>query len=61
MRVEGVEAELAADVGGAVGAQDVEGEGAEPGEVAGFGANAAVVFEEGDIADVRLCGQLAQP
>lgn len=56
MRVEGVEAELAADVGDAVGAQDVEGEAAEPGEVAWFGGNAAVVFEEADIADVSGCG-----
>src|SRR5207342_2656288 len=52
MRVEGVEVEFPADVAGAVGAQDVEGEGAEPGEVARFGANAALVFEEADIADV---------
>ena len=52
MRVEGVEVEFPADVAGAVGAQDVEGEGAEPGEVARFGANAAMVFEEADIADV---------
>ena len=52
MRVEGVEVEFPADVDGAVGAQDVEGEAAEPGEVAGFVSNAAVVFEEADIADV---------
>ena len=36
MRVEGVEVEFPADVGGAVGTQDVEGEAAEPGKVAGF-------------------------
>src|SRR5512143_303320 len=52
MRVERIEVEFPADVGGTVGAQDVEGEGAESGEVARFGSNAAVVFEEGDIADV---------
>ena len=52
MRVEGVEVEFPADVGGAVGTQDVEGEGAELGKVAGFVSNAAVVFEEADIADV---------
>ena len=52
MRVEGIEVEFPADVDGAVGAQDVEGEAAEPGEVAGFGSNAALVFEEADIADV---------
>lgn len=44
--------EFSADVGGAIGAQDVEGEAAEPCEVAGFGSNAAVVFEEADITDV---------
>lgn len=52
MWVEGIEVELSADVGGGVGAQDVEGEAAEPCEVAGFGSNAAVVFEEADITDV---------
>ena len=51
MRVERVEVEFPADIGGPVGAQDVEGEGAEAGEVARLGSNAAVVFEEADIAD----------
>src|SRR5512147_3123918 len=52
MRVEGIEVEFFADIGGAVGAQDVEGEGAQAGEVARFGTNPAVIFEEGNIADV---------
>ena len=52
MWVEGIDAELSFDIGGAVGAEDVEGEGAEPGEVARFGSNAAQIFEEGDVADV---------
>jgi hypothetical protein len=52
MGVEGIEVEFAVDVGGAVGAKDVEGEGAESGEVAWFGSNAALVFEEGYITDV---------
>src|SRR5512134_3345617 len=50
--VEGIDVELSFDIGGAVGAEDVEGEGAEPGEVARFGSNAAQIFEEGDVADV---------
>ena len=50
--VEGVDVEFPGDVGGGVGAKDVEGEGAEPGEVARFGSDAAQVFEEADIADV---------
>ena len=52
MRIDGIEVEFPVDVGSAVGAQDVEGEGAEPGEVAGFGSDAAVVFEECDVADI---------
>ena len=52
MRVEHIEVEFPADVGGTVGAKDIEGEGAEPGEVARFVSNAAMVFKEGDIADV---------
>ena len=52
MRVERIEVEFPADVGGTVGAKDIEGEGAEPGEVARFVSNAAMVFKEGDIADV---------
>ena len=47
-----VEIELSADVSGSVGAQDVECEAAQTGEVARFGSNAALVFEEGDVANV---------
>src|SRR5512134_2625677 len=52
MWVEGIALGLSFDMGGAIGAKDVEGEGAEPGEVARFGSNAAQIFEEGDVADV---------
>ena len=51
-RVQGIDVEFPADVDGAVGPHDVDGEGSEPGEVDGFGSDAAVIFEEGDIADV---------
>ena len=56
MWVEGIDVELSFDIGGAVGAEDVEGEGAEPGEVARFGSHAAQIFEEGDVADVVAAG-----
>ena len=56
MWVEGIDVELSFDIGGAVGAEAVEGEGAEPGEVARFGSHAAQIFEEGDVADVVAAG-----
>ena len=51
-RVEGVDVEFPADVSGAVGPEDVEGEGAHAGELAGVGSDSAAVLEEGNVADV---------
>ena len=54
--IEGVQVELPGDVGGSVGAQDIEGEAAQAGEVSRFGSDAALVFAEGDVADVVAAG-----
>lgn len=50
--VQSVDEEFTADVVGPVGPKDVEGEGAKAGEVAGLGPDTALVFEEGNVADV---------
>jgi hypothetical protein len=52
VEVEGVDVEFSADVLGAIGAQDVEGETSASGKDSWFCANSAVVFEEGDVAHI---------
>ena len=50
--VQCVDVEFSADVFGLIGAQDVEGEGSESGEVPRLGSDAGLIFEEADIPDV---------
>jgi hypothetical protein len=52
VEVEGVDVEFSADVLGAIGTQDVEGEAPASGEDGWFCANSAVVFEEGHVTDI---------
>ena len=52
--VQGVDIKFPADVFGVIGAQDVEGEGSKSGEVSWFGSDAALIFEEADIADIMV-------
>lgn len=47
-----VDVEFLADVFCAVGSKDIEGEGSKSGEVARFVSDAALIFEETDIADI---------
>lgn len=52
--VQGIDVEFAADVFGVVCAHDIECEGSEPGEVPWFLPDAALIFEEADVADVMM-------
>jgi hypothetical protein len=52
VEVEGVEVEFSADVLGAIGAKDVEGEASASGEDSRFCANSTVIFEEGYVTDI---------
>ena len=47
--VQGVDVEFSADVFCSIGAQNIEGEGSESGEVARLGSDAGLIFEESDI------------
>jgi hypothetical protein len=51
IRVEGVDVEFPFDVGDGAGAEDVEGEGAEPGDVARFGW--------GSLSDKRIANEIS--
>ena len=53
-RVEGIEVEFPGDVGGSVGAQDVEGEAAHAGERSGLDPDAAVILEKGNVPDMVI-------
>ena len=50
--VQGVDVEFSADVFGSIGAQNIESEGSESGEVARLGSDAGLIFEEADLPDV---------
>ena len=50
--VQGVDVEFAADVFGAIGAHDIEGEGSQSCEVPWFVSDTALIFEEADVPDV---------
>ena len=52
VEVEGVDVEFSADVLGAIGAKDVEGEASASSEDGRFCTNSAVVFEEGHVTDI---------
>jgi len=52
LRVQCVDVEFTADVFGALGAHDIKGEGSQSGEVPWFVSDAALIFEETDVADV---------
>ena len=52
VEVEGVEVEFSADVLGAIGAKDVEGETSASSEDGRFCTNSAVVFEEGHVTHI---------
>ena len=52
--VQGVDVEFTADVLGLIGAQYIEGESPESGEMPRFVSDAALIFEEADVPDVMV-------
>ena len=52
--VQSIDVELSADVLGLVGAHDTKGEGSQSGEMPWFSSDAALIFEEADVADVVM-------
>ena len=52
VRVQGIDEEFPRDVCGAVCAEDVEGDAAQPGEVCGLVSDTALVLAESYVADV---------
>jgi len=54
IRVQGVDVEFSADVFSSIGAQNIEGEGSESGEVSWLGSDATLIFEKADVTDVVI-------